>query len=94
MPLDYEDAAYLGLDPSSSSSTIGNINALREAIGPKRVKTPLIEVEQFDLNQLDKIAQKSNSFKPMFSNFMFSKAVPKCGTSCETGTCCDPNNEH
>ena len=65
------------------TTVIQDINTLRESIGPKRVKTPLIEVEQFDLNQLDKIAAKSNTFKPMFSNFMFSKVVPLNGCSCE-----------
>lgn len=73
------------------STPAQDIESIRESLGPKRVKTPQIEIEQFDLDQLDRIAQKSNTFKPLFSNFMFTKVVPKCGTSCETGTCTDPD---
>lgn len=63
-----------------------DIEAIRESLGPKRVKTPQIEIEQFDLDQLDRIAQKSSTFKPSFNNFLFAKAVPKYGMTCERET--------
>lgn len=65
------------------SNTSEDILAIRENVGPKRVKTPLIETEQFDLDQLSRVAEKSNSFKPTLNNMLFSIAVPKNGCSCE-----------
>lgn len=70
------------------STSAENIETIRELLGPKRVKTPKIEVEQFDLKELDRIAEKSNTFKPSFNNFMFAVASPN-GVSC---VC--PNKEY
>lgn len=77
------------------STPAENIEAIRELLGPKRVKTPKIEVEQFDLDQLDRIAQKSNTFRPSFDNFMFAVASPKCDPRLERlGINCDCTDEY
>lgn len=60
------------------SNTSEDILSIRENVGPKRVKTPLIETEQFDLDQLSRVAEKSNSFKPTLNNMLFSIVVPSC----------------
>ena len=64
------------------SDTADRINDLRGKVGPKRVKTPQIETEQFDLDQLDRLAEKTNPVKPTFQNMLFSIAVPKWGCDC------------
>ena len=54
------------------TTVIQDINTLRESIGPKRVKSPLIEVEQFDLNQLDKIStRKMSKIVTLLSSVVF-----------------------
>jgi len=60
-----------------------NIQAIQAAVGPKRVKTPQEEVEQFSLAELMKAANSRGTRKPFLNNFTFVKAVPKNGCSCE-----------
>lgn len=60
-----------------------NIQAIQAAVGPKRVKTPQEEVEQFSLAELLKAANSRGTRKPFLNNFSFVKAVPKNGCSCE-----------
>ena len=60
-----------------------NIQAIQSAVGPKRVKTPQEEVEQFSLEELMKAANSRGTKKPFLNNFSFVKAVPKNGRSCE-----------
>lgn len=60
-----------------------NIQAIQSAVGPKRVKTPQEEVEQFSLQELMKAANSRGTKKPFLNNFSFVKAVPRDGCSCE-----------
>lgn len=60
-----------------------NIQAIQSAVGPKRVKTPQEEVEQFSLDELMKAANSRGTKKPFLNNFSFVKAVPRDGCSCE-----------
>jgi hypothetical protein len=60
-----------------------NIQAIQAAVGPKRVKTPQEEVEQFSLAELLKAANSRGTRKPFLNNITFVKAVPKNGRSCE-----------
>lgn len=60
-----------------------NIQAIQSTVGPKRVKTPQEEVEQFSLTELLKAANSRGTKKPFLNNFSFVKAVPKNGCSCE-----------
>ena len=60
-----------------------NIQAIQSAVGPKRVKTPQEEVEQFSLDELMKAANSRGTKKPFLNNFAFVKAVPKNGCGCE-----------
>lgn len=66
-----------------------DIQSLQELIGPKRVKTPNIEVEQFELRDLVQAAQRNTGTNPVFSNFNYSLAVPKDLSPCERtdGSC-------
>jgi hypothetical protein len=60
-----------------------NLQAIQQAIGPKRIKTPQEEVEQFDLADLLKAANARGTKKPFLQNITFTKAVPKCEGHCK-----------
>jgi hypothetical protein len=67
-----------------------NLQAIQQAIGPKRIKTPQEEVEQFDLIDLLKAANSRGTKKPFLANFGFTKAVPKNDCPCkELNRSCD-----
>jgi hypothetical protein len=59
------------------------IVALQQAVGPQRVKTPDVEVEQFSLKDLATVAQKNVTPNPTFGTLSWTKVVPKDGCSCE-----------
>jgi hypothetical protein len=58
------------------------ISDLQGKLGPKRVKTPQIEIEQFDLKDLANLARSTQPL-PTFNQFNWAKVVPKNGCTCE-----------
>jgi hypothetical protein len=66
--------------PSSLAEQLQQINDL---LGPKRIKTPNMETEDHDLKDLLEVQRTTTVVRPHFSNFAFTKAIPKGGCSCE-----------
>ena len=50
--------------------------AASQTIGPKRVKTPNMEVEQFDPLTIQRATERANSTLPIFSNFGMTIVSP------------------
>lgn len=65
-----------------------DISELQAAVGPKRVKTPGLEVEQFDIDKLLKVANAQSTFRPFMHNIGWSKAVPACNCNCPINPSC------
>ncbi len=71
-------------------ANIEDIQALQEAVGPKRIKTTDMEVEQFELKDLIAATNQQSTKKPSLSNIGWTRAVPKYGCSCPNqGECRD-----
>lgn len=65
----------------SLADELKNIN---DTLGPKRIKTPMLETEDHDLSDLMKVQRNTTVVKPHFCNFGFTKVIPKEGDcSCE-----------
>lgn len=50
--------------------------AASETIGPKRVKTPNMEVEQFDPLVIQRAVERQSSTYPVFGNFGMTVVSP------------------
>jgi hypothetical protein len=70
---------------------ITKLQEIQEALGPKRVKTPQTEVEQFELRDLLAASNQQSTKKPSLSNFGWTRVVPKHNCNCpifpEEGCC-------
>lgn len=73
------------------SDLVSKIQEIQAGIGPKRVKTPQEEVEQFSLKELIDAANRIGTKKPSLSNIGWTRAVPKNNCACDSLTkgCCD-----
>lgn len=60
---------------TTSSPETGLAEASQE-YGPKRVKTPNMEVEQFDPLTIQRATERANSEIPIFSNFGMTTVTP------------------
>lgn len=65
------------------STLAEQLKAINDVIGPKRIKTPNMETEDHDLKDLLELQRTTTVVRPHFSNFAFTKAIPKGGCSCE-----------
>lgn len=66
--------------------------AAQTAIGPQRVKSKDLEVEQHDIGKLQAVAERNNAVAPSLSSLTFVLGRPKCipterDTPC--GDCCE-----
>jgi len=66
------------------------IAALRAKVGPKRMKTPQVEVEQHDLAELARLADRTGVRAPTLSSMGWCIAQPKYN-SCGCGEQIDPS---
>jgi hypothetical protein len=74
------------------SDLVSKIQEIQAGVGPRRVKTPQEEVEQFSLKELLDAANRIGSKKPSLSNIGWTRAVPKNNCHCsglEKGSCND-----
>ena len=58
------------------NTTIEELAALSEAYGPKRVKTPNMEVEQFDPITMQRLEDRKNTIYPTFGGFHMTIVSP------------------
>ena len=71
---------------------ISDITGFMTAIGPQRVKTKDVEVEQHDILKLQKVMERNSTPLPSLASMHFVVAQPKCiPTPKENpcGDCCD-----
>jgi hypothetical protein len=72
---------------------ISTLQEIQEALGPKRVKTPQQEVEQFELRDLLQAANSHGTKKPSLMNIGWTRVVPKYSCHCpvtpEEDRCCE-----
>lgn len=61
------------LGPNTDEETVAFSSQL---YGPKRVKTPNMEVEQFDPRIIQQVSARENAVMPNMHNLGFSVAVP------------------
>lgn len=61
---------------------ISTLQEIQEKLGPKRVKTPQQEVEQFELRDLLQAANSHGTKKPSLMNMGWTRVVPKCSCRC------------
>lgn len=69
-----------------------DLNAAMTALGPQRVKTKDVEVEQHDILKLQKVMERNSAKHPSLASLHFVVAQPKCEPTpkespCED--CCD-----
>lgn len=76
----FQDESVPVIPPSTLAEQLKQIN---DVIGPKRIKTPNMETEDHDLKDLLELQRTTTVVRPHFSNFAFTKAIPKGGCSCE-----------
>lgn len=55
-----------------------DLAAASQTYGPKRVKTPNMEVEQFDPLTVQKAQERANAQVPLFGGFGITIASPNC----------------
>ncbi len=68
---------------------IEQIKLVQAGIGPKRVKTPDVEVEQFSMGELIRAAAYTGTRRGIsLGTIQFTIAVAKCGCSCATDETC------
>jgi hypothetical protein len=74
------------------SDIVSKIQEIQSGIGPKRVKTPQEEVEQFSLKELIDAANRIGAKKPSLNNIGWTRVVPKNNCACDSltkGNCND-----
>jgi len=69
--------------PPSPGTLAEEIRVINDTLGPKRIKTPNMETEDHDLKDLLYLQRTTTVVRPHFSNFAFTKVIPKGGCSCE-----------
>lgn len=65
-----------GVPITTPSTPEGVLAASSQTYGPKRVKTPNIEVEQFDPLTIQRAEERANSTLPTFGDFGYAIASP------------------
>lgn len=70
---------------------ITTLQEIQTALGPKRVKTPQQEVEQFELRDLLQAANSHGTKKPSLMSMGWTRVVPKdeCRCPIEKKECCE-----
>jgi hypothetical protein len=76
----------------SSSTSIEDLVTAQNTIGPLRVKTKDMEVEQHDILKMQRVLERANASAPSLSSLSFVLGRPKCipterDTPC--GDCCE-----
>lgn len=74
------------------SDIVSKIQAIQAGVGPRRVKTPQEEVEQFSLKELLEAANRIGAKKPTLNTIGWTRVVPKNNCHCESlekGCCND-----
>jgi hypothetical protein len=64
------------------ATDLENLIALRDSLGPKRVKTKETEIERDSLRELLIANQQLNVTQPNFTSIHFTKVSPKYGCDC------------
>lgn len=64
--------------PSTPEGVGAELAAISQAYGPKRVKTPNMEVEQFDPIAIQRAEDRANAVHPTLGSMNISIAVPSC----------------
>jgi hypothetical protein len=64
-------------------SDYDDISALQKAVGPKRVKTPTHEIEQYSLREMLAASEKLKKRPIGLSAMHFDIVTPKEGCTCE-----------
>jgi hypothetical protein len=73
------------------SELVDTLKSLQEQLGPQRVKTPQLEVEQFSLKELLSAADRTVAKPVQLHKFPMTIARPKYGMVCcpsKTGCSC------
>lgn len=58
------------------NETLEEIKAASKAFGPKRVRTPNMEVEQFDPLTVQKALERQNAVQPTIGDLVISVGIP------------------
>lgn len=64
------------------SDLIEKINEIRQSVGPRKVETETVTVEQHDIEKLARIAERTTPH-PTMATIRFTQVVPKDGCDCE-----------
>lgn len=65
-------------DDTDSSTPESDLAASSQAYGPRRVKTPNMDVEQFDPIRIQTATDRQDGTYPTFGDFGFAVAKPNC----------------